>query len=92
MQQKLYREELLQIFPQKLRQSIENSVIFENLIEIRLRAELPVSIVTTEENYFLKKEEDRKRKEIIKKRTTDMKLRHRSSKKKVLEKSEISRN
>ena len=31
-------------------------------------------------------------KEIIKKRTTDMKLRHRSSKKKVLEKSEISRN
>lgn len=68
MQQKLYREELLQIFPQKLRQSIENSVIFENLIEIRLRAELPVSIVTTEENYFLKKEEDRKRKEIIKKR------------------------
>lgn len=68
MQQKLYKEELLQIFPQKLRQSIENSVIFENLIEIRLRAGLPVSIVTTQENYFLKREKDRKKKEIINKR------------------------
>ena len=39
MQQKLYREELLQIFPQKLRQRIEESVTFKNLTEIRLRAE-----------------------------------------------------
>ena len=57
MQQKLYREELLQIFPQKLRQRIEESVTFKNLTEIRLRADLPVLIETTQENYFLKKEE-----------------------------------
>ena len=57
MQQKLYREELLQIFPQKLRQRIEESVTFRNLTEIRLRADLPVLIETTQENYFLKKEE-----------------------------------
>ena len=52
MQQKLYREELLQIFPQKLRQRIEESVTFKNLTEIRLRADLPVLIETTQENYF----------------------------------------
>lgn len=57
MQQKLYRGELLQIFPQKLRQRIEESVTFKNLTEIRLRADLPVLIETTQENYFLKKEE-----------------------------------
>ena len=49
MQQKLYREELLQIFPQKLRQRIEESVTFKNLTEIRLRADLPVLIETTQE-------------------------------------------
>lgn len=62
MQQRLYREELLQVFPQKLRQRIEENVTFENLVEIRLRAGLPVSIVTTQENYFLKKETDTKKK------------------------------
>lgn len=62
MQQRLYREELLQIFPQKLRQQIEESVTFENLVEIRLRAGLPVSIVTTQESYFLEKETDTKKK------------------------------
>ena len=65
MQQKLYKEELLQIFPQKLRQRIEESVTFENLVEIRLRAGLPVSIVTTQENYFLEKETDIKKKGVI---------------------------
>lgn len=64
MQQKLYRKELLQIFPQELRQRIEENVTFENLVEIRLRAGLPVSIVTTQENYFLKKETDTKKKEV----------------------------
>lgn len=62
MQQRLYREELLQIFPQKLRQRIEESVTFKNLVEIRLRAGLPVSIVTTQESYFLEKETDTKKK------------------------------
>lgn len=58
MQQKLYQEELLQIFPHKLRQRLEESITFSHLIEIRLRAGLPVSIVTTQGNYFLKKEDD----------------------------------
>ena len=48
------------------------------------------------ERYLMKKAKAGARsftvKEIIKKRTTDMKLRHRSSKKKVSERSEISRN
>ena len=35
---------------------IEESVTFKNLTEIRLRADLPVLIETTQENYFLKKE------------------------------------
>lgn len=65
MQQRLYREELLQIFPQKLRQRIEESVTFENLVEIRLRAGLPVLVVTTQENYFLKKERDTQEKGVI---------------------------
>lgn len=56
MQQKLYREELLQIFPQKLRQRIEESVTFKNLTEIRLRADLPVLIETTQETIFKKEE------------------------------------
>lgn len=64
MQQKLYREELLQIFPQKLRQRIEESVTFKNLTEIRLRAGLPVLIETTQENYFLKKKKLRKKEEL----------------------------
>ena len=65
MQQRLYREELLQIFPQKLRRRIEESVTFENLVEIRLRAGLPVLVVTTQENYFLKKERDTQEKGVI---------------------------
>lgn len=67
MQQKLYCEELLQIFPQKLRQRITESVAFENLVEIRLRAGLPVLLVTMQENYFLKKEADTKKKEVMQK-------------------------
>ena len=53
MQQKLYREELLQIFPQKLRQRIEESVTFKNLTEIRLRADLPVLMKKSASILFL---------------------------------------
>lgn len=55
MGQKLYREELLQIFPAKLKKRIEESVSFEKLTEIRLRAGLPVLLITTEESYFLQR-------------------------------------
>lgn len=55
MNQKIYKEELLQIFPGELRKAIEKSSSFETLTEIRLRTGLPVSIMTTEENYFLPK-------------------------------------
>lgn len=55
MRQKLYQEELLQVFPEKLRQSLEKKVSFKNLTEIRLRAGLPISIVTMQEDYFLQK-------------------------------------
>lgn len=58
MCQKLYQEELLQIFPNKLRQRIEKSIVFEHLMEIRLRAGLPISIITTQGNYFLRKERE----------------------------------
>lgn len=62
MSQKLYQKELLQIFPHKLRQRLEESITFSNLMEIRLRAGLPVSLVTIQGNYFLKKENDTERK------------------------------
>lgn len=58
MKQKLYREELLQVFPKELKKLIEKTVAFESLTEIRLRAGLPVSIVTTHENYFLQRTTD----------------------------------
>ena len=56
MNQKIYQEELLQIFPGELRKAIEKNSSFETLTEIRLRAGLPVSLITTKENYFLPKE------------------------------------
>lgn len=56
MEQKLYKEELLQIFPKELKKRIAESVPFQEVTEIRLRAALPISIVTAEKTYFLKKE------------------------------------
>lgn len=55
MNQNIYQEELLQIFPGELRKAIEKNSSFETLTEIRLRAGLPVSLITTKENYFLPK-------------------------------------
>lgn len=55
MEPKLYQEELLQIFPKELKKRITETVDFKNVTEIRLRAGLPISIVTTKEKYFLYK-------------------------------------
>ena len=60
MESKLYREELLQIFPKELKNRIEKTVAFKNLTEIRLRTGLPISIVTMQGNYFLQKTADKK--------------------------------
>ena len=57
MKEKVNQEELLRIFPGKLRKRIEERVSFEEVTEIRLRTGLPISIVTTEESYFLQKQE-----------------------------------
>ena len=55
MKEKVDQEELLRIFPGKLRKRIEERVSFEEVTEIRLRTGLPISIVTTEESYFFTK-------------------------------------
>ena len=57
MKEKVDQEELLRIFPGKLRKRIEEKVSFEEVTEIRLRTGLPISIVTAEESYFLQKQE-----------------------------------
>ena len=57
MKEKVDQEELLRIFPGKLRKRIEEKVSFEEVTEIRLRTGLPISIVTTEESYILHKQE-----------------------------------
>lgn len=54
MKEKVDQEELLRIFPGKLRKRIEEKVSFEDVTEIRLRTGLPISIVTAEESYFYK--------------------------------------
>ena len=59
MKEKVDQEELLRIFPGKLRKRIEEKVSFEEVTEIRLRTGLPISIVTTEESYFLQKQEEK---------------------------------
>lgn len=55
MKEKVNQEELLRIFPGKLRKRIEEKVSFEEVTEIRLRTGLPISIVTTEEILFFTK-------------------------------------
>lgn len=57
MGKKIYREELLEIFPAKLKKRIEESVSFDRLTEIRLRESLPVLAVTTEGSYFLQRKD-----------------------------------
>jgi len=57
VKEKVDQEELLRIFPGKLRKRIEEKVSFEEVTEIRLRTGLPISIVTAEESYFLQKQE-----------------------------------
>ena len=59
MKEKVDQEELLRIFPGKLRKRIEEKVSFEEVTEIRLRTGLPISIVTAEESYFLQKQEEK---------------------------------
>ena len=59
MKEKVDQEELLRIFPGKLRKRIEEKVSFEEVTEIRLRTGLPISIATTEESYFLQKQEEK---------------------------------
>ena len=44
MKEKVDQEELLRIFPGKLRKRIEEKVSFEEVTEIRLRTGLPISI------------------------------------------------
>ena len=59
MKEKVDQEELLRIFPGKLRKRIEEKVSFEDVTEIRLRTGLPISIVTAEGSYFLQKQEEK---------------------------------
>ena len=45
MKEKVDQEELLRIFPGKLRKRIEEKVSFEEVTEIRLRTGLPLCLI-----------------------------------------------
>ena len=60
MKEKVDQEELLRIFPGKLRKRIEEKVSFEDVTEIRLRTGLPISIVTQKNLIFYKNKKKKK--------------------------------